>query len=68
MRIAAEAALASVAAPVIVVTGHEAAAIEAALAGLAVAFAHNPDYRAGPVDLAAAPASRRFPPASTASW
>ena len=47
VRIAAEAALASTAAPVVVVTGHEAGAIEAALAGLAVAVAHNPDYRAG---------------------
>ncbi len=47
VRIAAEAALASIAAPVVVVTGHEAGAIEAALAGLAVAVAHNPDYRAG---------------------
>ncbi len=47
VRIAAEAALESSAAPVTVVTGHEAAAIEAALAGLAVCLAHNPDYRLG---------------------
>jgi molybdenum cofactor cytidylyltransferase len=47
VRIAAEAALASRAWPVIVVTGHEAERIAAALAGLAVTVAHNPDYAAG---------------------
>ncbi len=43
----ADAALASRARPVVVVTGHEAARVCAALAGRAVAFAHNPDYAAG---------------------
>jgi molybdenum cofactor cytidylyltransferase len=47
VRIVAEQALASRAAPVIVVTGHERAKVEAALAGLRVRFAHNPDYAAG---------------------
>ncbi len=47
VRIAVEAALASLARPVIVVTGHDAAAIEAVLAGLAVRFAHNPDHADG---------------------
>ncbi len=47
VRIAAEAALASRARPVIVVTGHDAGAIEGALAGLAVSCAYNPDHRAG---------------------
>ena len=47
VRIAAEAALASRASSVTVVTGHEAAAIRSALAVLAVAFAHNPDHAAG---------------------
>ena len=47
VRIAAEVALASSATSVTVVTGHHAAAIETALAGLAVTFAHNPDYPDG---------------------
>ncbi len=47
VRIAAEAALASRAAPVIVVTGHDAASVEAALDGLAVTFTRNPDYAEG---------------------
>ena len=47
VRIAAEQALASKAAPVIVVTGHEKEKVEAALAGLPVRFAHNPDYAEG---------------------
>jgi molybdenum cofactor cytidylyltransferase len=47
VRFVAEQALASRAAPVIVVTGHERAKVEAALAGLRVRFAHNPDYAAG---------------------
>jgi molybdenum cofactor cytidylyltransferase len=47
VRIAAEQALASRASPVVVVTGHERAKVEAALAGLPVRFAHNPDYAAG---------------------
>jgi molybdenum cofactor cytidylyltransferase len=47
VRIAAEQALASRAAPVIVVTGHEREKVEAALAGLPVRFVHNPDYADG---------------------
>ncbi|HXW26239.1 MAG TPA: molybdopterin-binding/glycosyltransferase family 2 protein [Xanthobacteraceae bacterium] len=47
VRIVAEQALASRAGPVIVVTGHERAKVEAALAGLKVRLAHNPDYAAG---------------------
>jgi molybdenum cofactor cytidylyltransferase len=47
VRFVAEQALASRAAPVIVVTGHERAKVEAALGGLRVRFAHNPDYAAG---------------------
>ncbi|HEV2955494.1 MAG TPA: molybdopterin-binding/glycosyltransferase family 2 protein [Xanthobacteraceae bacterium] len=46
-RIVTEQALASRAAPVVVVTGHERAKVEAALAGLRVRFVHNPDYAAG---------------------
>src|SRR3954470_18844338 len=47
VRIAAEQALASQASPVIVVTGHERDKVEAALNGLNVRFAHNPDYAEG---------------------
>ena len=47
VRIVTEQALASRAAPVIVVTGHERAKVEAALAGLRVRFVHNPDFAAG---------------------
>jgi len=47
VRIAAEQALASRAAPVIVVTGHEREKVEAALAGLPVRFAHNAGYAEG---------------------
>ena len=47
VRRAVEAALASQAAPVVVVTGHEREAVEAALAGLDVRFAHNPDFASG---------------------
>lgn len=47
VRIAAEQALASKAAPVIVVTGHERDKVEAALKGLSVRFANNPDYAEG---------------------
>ena len=39
--------LASRAAPVIVVTGHQADAVRAALAGRPVIWAHNPDYALG---------------------
>ncbi|MBT5048393.1 MAG: NTP transferase domain-containing protein [Rhodospirillaceae bacterium] len=42
-----EAALASDASPVIVVTGHEPERIEAALKGHPVTFIHNPDYAEG---------------------
>lgn len=41
------AALASRASPVIVVTGHEAEAVRAALAGLDVRIVHNPDFAEG---------------------
>lgn len=47
VRHAVEAALASRADPVLVVTGHESEAVRAALAGLDVRFVHNPDYAAG---------------------
>lgn len=47
VRRVVEAALASAAAPVLVVTGHQAADVQAALAGLKVAFVHNPDYAVG---------------------
>lgn len=42
-----EAALASHASPVIVVTGHEADRVAAALAGLDVRIVHNPDFAVG---------------------
>jgi molybdenum cofactor cytidylyltransferase len=47
VRHAAEAALASQASPVLVVTGHEADKIQAALEGLDVSFIHNPDFADG---------------------
>jgi molybdenum cofactor cytidylyltransferase len=47
VRHAAEAALASTARPVVVVTGHDGEAVEAALDGLALQFAHNVRYREG---------------------
>jgi molybdenum cofactor cytidylyltransferase len=47
VRIAAEAALASRADPVIVVTGHQRERIEAALKGLPVRLVHNPDFAQG---------------------
>lgn len=47
VRIAAEAALASRATPVLVVTGHQADAVAAAVAGLPVRLVHNSDYRQG---------------------
>lgn len=47
VRHAVEAALASRADPVLVVTGHDSDAVRAALAGLDVRFVHNPDYAAG---------------------
>jgi molybdenum cofactor cytidylyltransferase len=61
VRMAAEAALASRARPVIVVTGHARSSVEAALAGLEVERAHNPEFSRGlasslRVGLAAMPA------------
>ena len=47
VRIAAEAALASRARPVIVVTGHQREQVEEALAGLPVRLVHNPDFADG---------------------
>jgi molybdenum cofactor cytidylyltransferase len=47
VRIAAEAAVASRADPVIVVTGHQPEAVRASLAGLDAAFVHNPDFAEG---------------------
>ena len=47
VRMAAEAALASMARPVIIVTGHARASVEAALAGLDVEWAHNAEYSSG---------------------
>ena len=47
VRIAAEAAIASRAQPVVVVTGHEPETVRAALDGLDVRFVHNPDYADG---------------------
>jgi molybdenum cofactor cytidylyltransferase len=47
VRWAVLAALASRARPVVVVTGHARAEVEAALAGLDVRFAHNPDFAEG---------------------
>lgn len=47
VRHAVKAQLASRAAPVLVVTGHQAAEVRAALAGLDVAFVDNPDFATG---------------------
>jgi molybdenum cofactor cytidylyltransferase len=47
VRIVVEAALASRARPVIVVTGHQRERVEAALADLPVSFAHNPHFAEG---------------------
>jgi len=47
VRIVTEQALASGASGVIVVTGHQAAEVEKALAGLRVKFVRNPDFAAG---------------------
>jgi molybdenum cofactor cytidylyltransferase len=47
VRHAVEAQLASSAAPVIVVTGHQREQVEAALAGLDLRFVHNPDFASG---------------------
>jgi molybdenum cofactor cytidylyltransferase len=47
VRHAVEAALASQARPVLVVTGHQANEVRAALAGLDVAYVANPDFATG---------------------
>jgi molybdenum cofactor cytidylyltransferase len=47
VRIVAEAASASRAQPVIVVTGHQRDKVEVALRGLKVEFVHNPDFAQG---------------------
>lgn len=47
IRRTAEAALASKAKPVIVVTGHDADRVKAVLTGLNVTFAYNPDFKEG---------------------
>jgi molybdenum cofactor cytidylyltransferase len=47
VRIAAEAALASRASPVIVVTGHQRDEVEKVLAGLPVQLVHNPNFAEG---------------------
>src|SRR5205814_5185404 len=47
VRHVAEHVLASRAKPVIVVTGHQRERVERALAGLPVAFVHNPDFAEG---------------------
>jgi molybdenum cofactor cytidylyltransferase len=47
VRHVAEAALASKARPVIVVTGHAGALVQEALAGLPLTFVDNPDYTTG---------------------
>jgi molybdenum cofactor cytidylyltransferase len=47
VRLVAQAALKSQARPVLIVTGHEAAKVEAALEGLDVAFVRNPAYAEG---------------------
>jgi len=47
VRMVAEQALASTASPVIVVTGHQAEDVEAALSGLNVTFVRNPDFASG---------------------
>jgi molybdenum cofactor cytidylyltransferase len=47
VRIAVEEAVASRAKPVIVVTGHQRADVEKALAGLPIEIVHNPDFAEG---------------------
>jgi molybdenum cofactor cytidylyltransferase len=47
VRHAVEAALASAAAPVLVVTGYQADDVQTAVGGLGVSFVHNPDYAKG---------------------
>ena len=62
VRRVARAALASCARPVVVVTGHARMEVEAALAGLPLGFAFNPDFASGlasslRIGVAALPAS-----------
>ena len=47
VRHAAEAALGAKARPIVVVTGYDRSAVEAALDGLPLQFTHNPDYVLG---------------------
>ncbi|HKD23506.1 MAG TPA: molybdopterin-binding/glycosyltransferase family 2 protein [Rhizomicrobium sp.] len=47
VRRVAEAALASAARPIVVVTGNDATEVERALGGLAITFVRNPDYQRG---------------------
>ncbi len=47
VRRVAEAAIAAIRADVVVVTGHDHARVEAALAGLPVRFVHNPNFAQG---------------------
>ena len=47
VRHAVEAALASLARPIVVVTGHDRDVVEASLVGLDIRFAHNPGYAEG---------------------
>ncbi len=47
VRRAAECLIASAAEPVLVITGHQHKAVEAALADLGTIFVHNPDFAAG---------------------
>ncbi len=47
LRMVVEAALASQARPVLVVTGHQRERVEAALVGLPVTFVHNPNHAEG---------------------
>ena len=62
-----DAMLASRAAPVIVVTGHEADRVRAALGDRPVQWCHNPDYADGPQHLAAG-RPRRAARGSRACW
>ena len=72
VRRVAAAALGSKAAPVVVVTGHEAERVRAALDGLDVAFAHNSDFAEGMSSSLHPAVSKRSTPSeplgSTASW
>src|SRR5260370_34574939 len=64
VRHAAEAALASRARPLIVVTGHERNAVEAALGGISARFAHNPVYAEGLASSLKAGIAARSPDAA----